>query len=66
MEPMALVSSPWSGRAFGALMPGAGSGASGNQKKASESPPPQSKKKCWPIPAGNSIVFIRGMPRTLV
>ena len=27
-------------------------------------PPPQSKKKCWPIPAGSSTVFTRGMPST--
>ena len=31
IEPMALVSSPWSGRAFGAEMPGR-LGASGSQK----------------------------------
>ena len=55
-----------SGRPRGADTPGAGSGASGNQKNASESPPPQSKKKCWPIPAGSSIVLMSGMPRTFV
>ena len=66
MEPMALVRSPWSGRAAGALMPGTPSGASGNQKKARQSPPPQSKKKCWPMPAGSSIVLTSGMPRTFV
>jgi hypothetical protein len=64
IEPMALVSSPWSGRAFGAEMPGAGSGASGNQKNARQSPPPQSKKKCWPMPAGSSMVLTSGIPRT--
>jgi hypothetical protein len=61
---MALVSSPWSGRALGADTPGAGSGASGNQKNARQSPPPQSKKKCWPMPTGSSIVFTSGMPST--
>ena len=64
IEPMALVSAPRSGRAAGADTPGAGSGASGNQKNARQSPPPQSKKKCWPIPAGSSIVLISGMPST--
>ena len=66
MEPMALVRSPWSGRAAGALIPGTPSGASGNQKKARQSPPPQSKKKCCPMPAGSSIVLTSGMPSTLV
>ena len=66
MEPMALVRSPWSGRAAGALIPGTPSGASGNQKKARQSPPPQSKKKCCPMPAGSSIVLTSGMPSTFV
>ena len=44
----------------------AAGGASGNQKKASESPLPMSKKKCWPMPAGSSMVLISGRPRTLV
>ena len=46
MDPIALVRSPWSGRAAGTLTPGIPSGALGNQKKARQSPPPQSKKKC--------------------
>ena len=63
IEPMALVSSPWSGRALGET-PGAGSGASGNQKNARQSPPPQSKKKCWPMSKGSLMVLTRGMPST--
>jgi len=46
IEPLALVILPWSGRPVGPAMPGAGGGASGNQKNAKASPPPQSKKKC--------------------
>ncbi len=48
----------------GEATPGAARGASGNQKKASASPLPMSKKKCWPAPSGSSIVFTSGMPRT--
>ncbi len=66
IEPMALVRLPWSGRPAGPEMPGAGGGASGNQKNARASPPPQSKKKCWPMPAGSSMVLTSGMPSTLV
>lgn len=66
MEPTVEVRSPLSGRATGAAMPGAAGGASGNQKKASESPLPMSKKKCWPMPAGSSMVLISGRPRTFV
>jgi hypothetical protein len=54
--------SPVSGRAAGAATPGGEVGASGNQKKASRLPPPQSKKKCWPMPSGRSMVFTSGMP----
>ena len=64
IDPMALVSSAWSGRPLGADTPGAGSGASGNQKNARQSPPPQSKKKCWPMPAGSSMVLTSGIPST--
>ena len=62
MEPTADTRSPMSGRAAGALMPGTGAGAPGNQKKASWSPPPMSKKKCWPMPAGSSTVLTSGKP----
>ena len=48
-----------------AAMPGAAAGASGNQKNASESPLPQSKKKCW-APPGISSVLMSGMPSTFV
>ena len=64
MEPMALVSVPSSGRVAGDETPGMPSGASGNQKNAKVSVPPQSKKKCWPMPAGSSMVLIRGIPST--
>ena len=47
-----------------AARPGCDSGESGNQKNASESPLPMSKKKCWPMPRGRSIVFVSGMPST--
>lgn len=63
MDPMALVRSATSGRPAGAEIPGTGSGASANQKKARRSPPPQSKKKCWPMSWGSSTVFTSGMPR---
>ena len=66
IEPTALVRLTLVGTAAGATIPGTPSGASGNQKKARQSPPPQSKKKCWPMPAGSSIVLTNGMPRTLV
>ncbi len=45
-------------------MPGAASGAPGNQKKARLSPLPRSKKKCCPMPFGSSMVLISGMPST--
>ena len=64
IEPMALVRAARSGRSFGWLTPGTGSGASGNQKNARLSPPPQSKKKCCPSPKGSSMVLTRGMPST--
>ena len=49
-----------------AAVPGiSAAGASGNQKNASESPLPQSKKKCC-APPGISSVLISGIPRTLV
>lgn len=50
----------------GWVMPGTPSGALGNQKNASVAPPPMSKKKCWPQPAGSSTVFTSGEPRTLL
>ena len=66
MEPTAEVRSPLSGRPTGAAMPGAAGGASGNQKNASESPLPMSKKKCWPMPTGSSTVLMRRSPSTFV
>ena len=66
IEPIALIHSPRPGAFTGAEMPGAGSGASGNQKKASVLPPPMSKKKCWPRPPDSSIVLTRRVPRTWV
>ena len=64
MEPTAVVRSPLAGRPAGEATPGAAGGASGNQKKARLSPLPMSKKKCWPIPNGSSMVLVRGIPRT--
>src|SRR4029453_1915145 len=50
-------------------IPGAGGGASSNQKNAMASRPlPTSKKKCWPLPLSwvNSKVFTSFMPRMFV
>ena len=65
IEPCAVLMSPLPGRLAAEAMPGAWPGAPGNQKKATESPLPQSKKKCWP-PPGISRVLIIGMPSTFV
>ena len=62
----ALVMSPMPGMAPGDEMPGTRSGASANQKKATQSPLPASKKKCCPAPPGRSSDLISGMPRMLV
>ena len=53
----ALTMSPIPGMASGDEIPGTRSGALANQKNATQSPLPASKKKCWPIPAGSSIVY---------
>ena len=62
----ALVISPMPGMAAGDERPGTRSGASANQKNATQSPLPASKKKCCPSPSGRSSDLINGMPRTLL
>jgi hypothetical protein len=66
IELTALVMSPMPGIFAGAEMPGTASGASANQKNATQSPLPASKKKCWPAPPGISSDLISGMPSTLL
>ncbi len=60
----ALTMSPMPGIASGDEMPGTRSGASANQKNATQSPLPASKKKCCPMPPGRSSDFTSGMPST--
>ena len=62
IELTALAISPIPGIAAGEEMPGTRSAASANQKKATQSPFPASKKKCWPIPPGRSSDLINGIP----
>ena len=64
MDPIADARSPTPGSPPAAATPGARSGAFGNQKKARQSLLPMSKKKCWPMPPGSSIVLMSGMPST--
>jgi hypothetical protein len=66
IDAWAVARSPRPGSSAAEETPGWASGAFGNQKKARQSPPPQSKKKCWPMPTGRSMVLTRGMPRTFV
>ena len=66
IDPIAVARSPSPGSAPAEATPGAAAGAFGNQKKAMQSPLPMSKKKCWPMPLGSSIVLMSGMPRTFV
>jgi hypothetical protein len=58
------VISPIPGIAAGEEIPGTRSAASVNQKKATQSPFPASKKKCWPMPPGKSSDLINGIPST--
>ena len=64
IEACAVSSEPTPGRPAGLEMPGTDAGAFGNQKNASESPLPMSKKKCWPMSLGRSSVLVSGMPST--
>ena len=66
IEPWALVRSPRSGRTWGPDTPGVACSAFGNQKNASASPPPQSKKKCWPPPGISMVLIERHAEHALV
>ena len=66
IDPTALTIEPSPGSAAGVVLPTVPSGASANQKNATQSPLPASKKKCCPMSSGRSSDLISGIPSTFV